>query len=102
EGDILLVGHPAARAMQLQPGSLDHPAEIDVPEPLGGNWVALLELGDPDPDRGDGVHWQKPLTTGIESLHHRADCPFKPMKHRLDVPLRSIVARISKTAVGLC
>src|SRR5262249_37351900 len=67
EGDVLLVGHPAGGSVQLQPGGLDHPAEIDVPELLGGDRVALLELGDPDPDRGDRAHGPRPLTTGIQS-----------------------------------
>ena len=49
------------RAVQLQPGGLDHSAEIDVPELLGGDRVALLQLGDPDPDRGEGAHGGKPL-----------------------------------------
>src|SRR5207248_3287695 len=51
-GHVLLVGGAAGQAAELDAGEADQPAEVALPEPLGGGRVAAAELSEP---AGDGA-----------------------------------------------
>src|SRR5262249_18352718 len=78
EGDVLLVGGGAGRAREFLAGQGDEPAEVALPEELGGVRVAGLELAEPLGDGAGRRHGRSPRTAlhgRLTSRHPRGRTP---------------------------
>src|SRR5262249_61933711 len=65
EGHVLLVGGGPPEPAQPLPGQFDEPAEVALPEGLGGVVLAGLELADPVRDRPRRRHRGCPSTGAL-------------------------------------